>query len=48
MLWLGNALVKMASKCQGSAKCYYLTVDSELHIETKIRKKPAKVSNVEE
>jgi hypothetical protein len=49
VLWLGNALVRMASKCQGSAKCYYLTVDSELHIETKIRKKqPVKGKESEE
>ena len=39
VLWINNAVVSLQTKCKESAKCFYLGVDSELHIQTKTRPK---------
>ena len=39
VLWLSNTTVKLRAKCEGQAKCYYVGLNSELHIEAKMRAK---------
>ena len=31
--------MKLRAKCKGSARCYYVGIDSELHIQAKMRAK---------
>jgi hypothetical protein len=49
-LWLGNASVRLVAKVNedSSAKCFYLGVDSELHIQTKVRKREAPPTTIKD